>query len=189
MANKQLAARYAKALISLAIERNELEVVYNDMSSFLQSCNESHEFKVFLKSPIIKADDKIAVLNKIYAGNVTTLSISFLSKVTKSTREAYLGDIAEEFIAQYKKHKNIITAHLSSSTPLSESFKSEITKEILSIPQDGKSYTVEFVEKINPNLIGGFILRVEDKQIDTSLARRVGLLKRKFNENLYIKAF
>jgi F-type H+-transporting ATPase subunit delta len=189
MANKQLASRYAKALLELASERNELNKVFEDMTLFQQSCEGSSDLVVFLKSPVIKADDKIAVLNKIFSGKITDLSLAFLSKLARSTREAYLHEIATEFISHYKKHNNIITAHLTSAIPLSDSFKSAVSKLIVEIPNDGKSYTVEFTEKINKDLIGGFVLRVDDKQIDTSLSRRVGLLRRSFNENLYIKEF
>ncbi len=189
MANKQLASRYAKALLELASERNELNKVYEDMTLFQQTCEGSHDLVVFLKSPIIKADDKVAVLKKIFEGQVSALSINFLAKIAKSAREAYLQDIAKEFIVQYKKHNNIITANLISAAPLSNEFKSAITKLIMEIPKDGKSYTVELKEKINQDIIGGFVLRVDDKQIDTSVSRRIGLLRRAFSENLYIKEF
>jgi F-type H+-transporting ATPase subunit delta len=74
MLNPRLAARYAKSLIDLALEKDQLENVYNDMQYLQAVCKQSREFVGLLKSPVIKADKKDTILKSITAGKVGELT-------------------------------------------------------------------------------------------------------------------
>lgn len=185
MAEPRIAHRYAKSLIDLAREQKSLDLAFADMELILKACHESRDFSIMLKSPVINTDKKLAILKEIFVGKVTPISLDFFILLTKKKREKYIPEIAAAFVAQYKSDKGIKIAEVSTAVKLSEEAKSKILEIVA-----GKTKTkVELVEKINPSLIGGFILRVDDNQIDTSISSQITLLKRDFSKNLYVKDF
>ena len=185
MKGTRVASRYAKSLINLAIEKGELEKVYADMALVNATCMQSKELYLFLKSPIIKTDKKVAVLKEIFANKVSKVSQEFIDLIAKKRREIYLSEIAQEFVAQYRAHKKILIAVITSAAGLDDTLR----KKVLEIVKDNLKSEVELVEKVNKDLIGGFVLRIGDKQVDTSLARKLKQLTMSFSENPYIKEF
>jgi len=169
------ANRYAQSLLDLAIEQNKLDSVYNDMELILSTIEESRELRSLLKSPVVKTDKKYSVLQSLFGAKISDLSNQFLKLVSSRKREALLEDIARTFIALYKKQKNIIVAEVTSAVRLDESQKQKI---IGLLKTDA---TVEMIEKIDPSIIGGFVVRVDDKQIDASILRELNDLKQALN--------
>lgn len=185
MAEPRIAHRYAKSLIDLSREQNSLAEVFADMELMLKAIHDSRDFAVMLKSPVINTDKKLAILKEIFSGKVSPVSLNFFILLTKKKREKYIHEIAASFVAQYKAEKGIKIAEVSTPVPLSE----EAKKKILDIVIGKTGLKVELVEKIRPELIGGFILRVDDNQVDTSISSQINLLKRDFSKNLYVKDF
>lgn len=185
MAEPRIAHRYAKSLLDLAREQKSLDAVFADMELVLKAINESRDFSVLLKSPVISTDKKLAILKEIFSANVSTISLSFLVLLANKKREKYIHEIASSFVAQYKADKGIKIAEVSTPVALSE----EAKKKILEIVIGKTGLKVELVEKIKPELIGGFILRVDDNQVDNSISSQINLLKRDFSKNLYVKDF
>lgn len=169
-----VATRYAKSLMELAAESNKVDVVRNDMKTIKELCEQNHEFALFLDSPIIKTDKKIAVIKEVFKGKVSDLTLSFLTLITSKHREALTKEIAEAFDEQYKQNKNIFTAVVTSAKGLDSTTKSKLL-ELVKSQTKGE---VELSEKIDPNTIGGFILTIGDKQIDHSVARQLGNMKK-----------
>ena len=176
------ATRYAKSLIDLSLEQGALETVYQDMLFIHDTCEKNRELIVFLNSPIIKTDKKIEVLHAVF-NNLGKLSKSFVDLIARKRRENYLPEIAAEFISHYKKHKKILTAIVTTAVGLDDTLR----KQVLDLVKQGNNNEVELVEKIDKNIIGGLILRVGDKQIDSSILRKIKSLTRTFSENPYIK--
>ena len=110
MPNPRLAGRYAKSLIDLAIEKDQLEAVYKDMLFLQAACHGSKEFVSLLKSPVIKADKKDRILDAVTAGKIGVITTAFNKLLLKKGRESYLPEIISAFIDQYKAHKDIHTA-------------------------------------------------------------------------------
>jgi F-type H+-transporting ATPase subunit delta len=174
-----VATRYAKSLLQLAVEKGQLEKVYADML-FIQSVCEKHkDFVNFLNSPIINTDKKLSVLNEIFKGHVSDISLSFFVILANKRREMYMGDIAKSFIAQYKEHKNILTAVITSAKGIDASVKAKV----LELVKQTTKGEVELVEKVDKDLIGGFVLRIGDKQVDASVSRKLNDLRKTFTEN------
>ena len=105
MLNPRLAARYAKSLIDLATEQNQLERVYDDMLLLQSVCKTNRDFVALLKSPVIPADKKLSVLDASTSGRVTDLTASFNRLLVRKGRESVLPEIADAFIEQYKVQK------------------------------------------------------------------------------------
>ncbi|MDQ3192141.1 MAG: ATP synthase F1 subunit delta [Bacteroidota bacterium] len=180
-----VASRYAKSLLDLALEQAKIEQVKEDMQYIVDACRESKDFSNFVKNPIIKTDKKIAVFKEVFAGKVGDLSQAFIELLCKKRREQNVEDIAKEFLKQYNKHKQVMTAVITSASGIDENIRQRVLKMIT----DSTKWEVELVEKVNPDFIGGFTLQFDDKRIDTTLLHKLEKLKREFKENPYIKNF
>lgn len=186
MAETRVASRYVKSLLSLAVEQNALDAVYSDMLSFSKIVKENREFALMLRNPIIKHDKKRDILEKIFKGKVNKLTLAIFDIITAKNREPLLPAIAEEFHHAYNVYKNIGEATVTTAVPLDAALRAEI-EGIVKKLSDKKQ--VEIKEKVDPEMIGGFVLNVGDRQVDASIKNKLKALKVKFSENPYIKEF
>jgi F-type H+-transporting ATPase subunit delta len=182
MSDIRVASRYAKSLLELAEEKGILEQVHQDMVLFSKTTEESRDFKLLLRNPIIKHDKKLSILNSIFKGKVTDMTLAFFSIITRKNREAVLDQVALEFEKQYNLKKGIQQVSVVSATPLTGDLRKELSD--LVARQTGK--TIQLLETIDQNLIGGFVLRVGDNMIDSSVRTTLRRLKNNFNDNTYI---
>jgi len=185
MEGTRVASRYAKSFIDLTIEQGVLEQAYADMKYISEVCKTNHDFVSFLKSPIIKTDKKQAVLKEVFSGKLNKVTDAYVKLITDKKRELYLAEIADEFVNQYKHKKQILTAVVTTANGIDET----IRKKVMEIVKGVSNSDVVLEEKINKDLIGGFIIRVGDKQVDASIARKLSNLKRGFDENPFVKEF
>jgi F-type H+-transporting ATPase subunit delta len=186
MADSRVASRYVKSLLSLAVEQNAVEAVHTDMQLFDKICLENRPFANMLKSPIIKHDKKKDILEAIFKGKVHTLTLAILEMLTNKNREPLLPSIAHEFHNAYNEYKGIEKATVTTTIAVDAKLKGEIEAIVKKLSTKKQ---VELVEKIDKDLIGGFILNVGDRQIDASIKNKLKSLKVKFAENPYIKEF
>lgn len=184
----KIGIRYAQALAGLAGERNEISAVYTDMKSFLTAYNGSEDLRTMLKSPVIKFDKKIAVLKTLFGG-ISAVTQLFFDKIVKEKREKYLGDIAQAFISQVDASNGIFTVKIKSAAPLTAANRATIQELAKGHLSAGDVKEIRFEESIDTSLLGGFIITVGDRQIDTSFAHKLKELERSFNENVYVKNF
>lgn len=185
MRETRVSQRYAKSLIDLALEKGQLEPVREDMLLVFSTIRESHDLSLMLKSPVIKTDKKQEILKAVFGGKIGVISSEFIDIITRKRRESQLEAIAESFLTQYKKHKQILTAVITSASGLDEKLRAQV----MQIVKGTTNSEVELIEKVDNDLIGGFILRVGDKQVDASIMRQIKNLDRSFNENPYVKEY
>ncbi len=185
MKGTRAAVRYAKALKELALEQGVLEKVRDDMTLIESVCKSNHDFAVMLNSPIIKTDKKQSILNEVFKGKISKLTELFIQVLAAKRRESYIEAIAIEFGKQFKEHKKILTAIVTTAQGLDEALR----KKVLSVVQGSGHSEIELVEKINEKLIGGFTLQVGDKRVDASLQKQIRKLSQSFSENPYIKEY
>lgn len=186
MSQNRAASRYAKSLLELAVEKGKLEDVQQDMKLFDKVCKENKNFTLMLKNPIIKHDKKKAVLNALFEGKVNDLTIALFGIITKKNRESILPALAVEFQNQYNTHKGIELAKVTTAVPLTKELRAKLEGIVKNISD---RTSVELVEEIDKNIIGGFILKVGDRQIDDSIKTKLKALELEFSQNLYIKEF
>jgi len=181
MKNLKAASRYAKSLLDLSIERGQLDRVYEDMQFIANQVVNNREVGVMIKSPVIKSDAKMRVLHSVFGGNIGELVLAFVRIIADKGRESLLPEIAEEFIRQVKAHKNILSVIIISAVPLEKEAKERIVMEL------GREHkgAIEIQEKTDPAVIGGFILRIGDKQIDSSVAGHFRAMRKEFRNNPY----
>ena len=183
MPNPRLAARYAKAILDLAVEKNELENVYNDMLFLRQAFRDSRDLVSMLRSPIIKADKKGKVLDAIGAGRISVITASFNKLLLTKEREAYLPEIVTAFIEQYKIYKGIQTVKLTTATPVSEELKQAILEKVRTVRNVQQ---IDLHTEVNQDLIGGFVLEIGDELVDASIAFELNNIKKQFKNNDFI---
>jgi F-type H+-transporting ATPase subunit delta len=181
MKNLKAASRYAKSLLDLSIEKGQLDRVYGDMQFIASEVVSNRDVMLMIKSPIIKADTKMRVLLSVFAGNIGELALAFIQIIADKGRESLLPEIADDFIRQVKAHKNILSVTIISAYPLEESAKQRIVAE-LSRNHRG---AIEIQEATDASVIGGFILRIGDKQIDSSVAGHFRAMRKEFRNNPY----
>ncbi len=178
MSDLTVASRYAKSLIDLAEEQNTLEEIRTDMEFFVQVAKSSNQLQAVLRNPIISHDKKLGILNGIFAGKVHRATMSFFKIMVDKSRAEILYYTAQEFVNQYNIKKHINKAVITSAAPLSEANRQQIIAEVKAMAGG----EVVLQEKVDPALIGGFILTVGDRQIDTSVLSNLKKLKKEFAE-------
>jgi F-type H+-transporting ATPase subunit delta len=185
MPNPRLAARYAKSLIDISIEQGQLEHVYADMQFLQRIIKENPELGALLRSPIVNADKKEKILTAVTDGRITPLTASFNKLLVTKGREENLPEIITAFIKQYKDYKNIHVVQLTTATPVSEEVKNAIVAQIRST---SNMQNIELETKIDPNLIGGFVLQSGDKLVDASISYDLRQIAKQFESNEFIYA-
>ena len=186
MSVTRIATRYAKSLLELAIEQNKLEPVSADIQT-LQSAIKNRDLYLLMKSPIVHADKKMAVLNALFQSRVDPLTMAYLKLLVTKGREMYVPEIAAEFISQYKVLKKITTVRVTSAAPLSESVLADLRKRMLASGATTENLDIEV--QVDPKLIGGFVLEFDNKRYDASAANKLAELKADFLKNQYIREF
>ena len=170
----KIGVRYAKALLQVAIEKNLLEEVRKDMFLLDSLIVSVPEFMQVLNSPVVKPSEKQAILKAAISTQVSELTFGFIEMMILHRRENRLADIIRNFQDQYRTHKGILTATLT--TPVSVSEKT--SKEISDLLKNKYNKNVELTPKIEPSILGGFILQVEDLQLDSSVQTQLRKIRR-----------
>ena len=185
MSIKRVAGRYAKSLISLALDRNEQDTVLADMRGLIQMA-ENRDLNNLFKSPIVSIDKKRAVFKSLFDTRFTELSKSFVHLVLTKGRESILPNIAQEYIEQYNEHKGITQVELTSAVPLDAATTQQITQKLLT--SNLGLQNIELTSKVNPDIMGGIVIRIGDKLIDDSIAFKLKKFSKQFEGKEYIKA-
>lgn len=177
MSSYRVAARYAKSLLELAKDQDKLDEVHKDMRLFDHVCKDNRNFVLLLKNPIVNHWKKRAILHAIFEGKVNDLTMAILDITTRKNREGLLPVIAGEFHLQYNVLKGIQEATVVTHFELDESLRNSI-KEI--VKKISKGNTVELTEKVDEDIIGGYLLKVGDTQVDDTLASKLKELELEF---------
>ncbi len=185
MRHTKVKKRYAKALFDLALEQNIIETIYDDMQFLMKVCKQVPEFNILMKSPIIKSDKKVKILSSILPPSIHPVTRKFIEIVTKKNRETFMDCMSFEFIELYKEHHHIQTVYLTTSHEISNQIRTSL-KAIISSEINSQ---IDLIENIDSELIGGFIIKTQDKVFDSSFKGRIENLKREFSQNVYKKGF
>lgn len=173
MDQSKINVRYSKAFFMLAMEKGMTEVLRKDAELVASVCGASNEFVLLLESPVVKTSQKVKVFKSIFEGKVNELTLKFLVLITENKREKYIPGIFRNLEDLYRQEEGIKTAVLTSAQPLTE----DLTKQVIEILEKEFKTKVELSSKVDESLIGGFILRVGDKQHDSSISTQLKKIK------------
>ena len=173
MDQSKITVRYAKAFFTLVKERNQLDALKKDVELIYHLCTDSADFRLLLESPVVKTSQKIKLMEAIFKGKVHEISLSFLYMLAENKREAYLASICRNVLALFQQDQGIKNVVITSAMALGP----EIIRQIKQQLESGLNARIELREQINPELIGGFILRIDDRQVDASMASQLRKIK------------
>jgi len=176
------ALRYAKALLSLAKEKNIDSEVNNDLKLIVDTIKESDDLNAMLKSPVIKASDKKNVLNAIFGDKVNNITKGLFDILAENKRISILETVATQYSIIFDHHQNIQTAKVTTAVALTKQLEDKIQEKIVALT--GNNATIKNI--IDPAIIGGFILRVGDLQYDASISNQFKELQKEFDNSHYI---
>jgi F-type H+-transporting ATPase subunit delta len=179
MNNSKISVRYSRAIFQSALEKKNLDKVYQDMIFISEICK-SPETKEFLKSPIISPTKKEAIFHSMLEGNVEDITLALLDLIVKNGRESFIPLIALNFIHETKKYKGITESVLTTAVKVDDSVRAQVTKLISDIFKT----KVELKENLDPGIIGGFILQIDDKYIDASIKNKLRKIKKELIGNI-----
>lgn len=182
MTNPRLATRYAKSLMGLAQEQNQLEAVYADMEYLQGICKSNKDFVNLLRSPIIKPGVKKKIVSAVTEGKTGVLTNAFNNLIITKGRESNLPEIAATFIQQYKDYKGIRTVKITTAVPMEESAK----KDIISKMKQDAGAAIEIDSVVDESIIGGFVLQTGDSLVDASIAYDLKAIQKQFMNNDFI---
>ncbi len=173
--SSKAAARYAKSLIDLSKEQNALESVKDDMVFFEKVVGDHAELNAILKNPIVPLDKKKGIVSGLTQGKCHQVSEAFFALAINKGRSALLFEIAKQFVDQYNQLKGIVQAEVVSAVTLSDAQRQEIAQVVKKAMQANE---VVLQEQTNANIIGGFVLKVGDRQFDASIASSLNKLRK-----------
>jgi F-type H+-transporting ATPase subunit delta len=185
MRSVKIASRYAKSLLILAKDKSLVEEIAADMQSLENIGKESRDLRLLLKSPVVRKDKKISVLNTLFQASFQEPTMMFVHLITRKNREDILLEIAESFMRQYREMKGIKEASVTTSMALSAELQQSVEKAL----REWAKSDVNIVFHVNPDIIAGIIVRLEDQEYNGSVAAKLAGLKQQFSKNLYVPQY
>lgn len=182
MEGTRAALRYAKASLNLAKEKGLQDKVNEDMILIRDTIAENHDLEVMLKSPVIKSEVKSKALDKIFSKKVNSITMGVINLLIENKRLNLLPLVAKEFIVIYDFLQGVEVAQVTTAVPLTKALEEKLLKRI----NESVDSEVTLKNVVDPSIIGGFVLRIGDKEYDSSVAYRLEDLLSQFEDNQYI---
>ena len=170
--------RYAKAFFSIAKEKNMLNTLKTDIELVLNICQNSSDFVLLLESPVVKTSKKIEVVSTIFKKKIHESSLQFLLLITRNKREIHIPGICRNFLSLSRKDQNIKSAVITTATEI----KKDTISKIETLIAKELNAKIELTSEVNADIIGGMILRVDDKQYDASVSTQLKKIKQSLLE-------
>jgi len=180
----KISVRYAKAIYLLGKEKGLLDQIKIDITLLSNILKSNPDFKMVIESPVLKPSAKIKAVTSIFKGKINDLTLNFLVILIKNKREQNLEGICRRFSDIYAQEKGIKTALITTAVVLDEN----ISKALSKILAEEFEAQIEIEHKLNPDILGGYILKVGDQQYDASVASSLrkmmqSLVKSDFSKN------
>lgn len=175
MTGTRAAIRYAKAILEVSNAKGTATIVSQDMATIAKAISESKELKSFLANPIIKGNIKLNALLEVFA-SVNEDTKSLFNLLLQNKRFTILEAITVQFKTLYDEMNGVQVAYVTTATELTSEMKAQVLAKIKEL--SAKEITI--ISKVNPEIIGGFIIRIGDQQYNASIADKLSQLKREF---------
>jgi F-type H+-transporting ATPase subunit delta len=175
----KISVRYAKALFEIALEKELLDEISTDLKVLYNASQSIFQFRDFLMNPILPLSEKKTLLHKIFSGKLNPLTLEFMDLLVKNNRLPFVEGIARKFNEKYKVYKGITEVKFTTVSPLDKAVQKAVFKHI----GFETSQKLSLEEIIDPDIIGGFIIQIEDEQIDASVKTRLNKIKKELVKN------
>lgn len=179
MLTSKVAKRYAKGLLELTQERQQTTEVLSDMKALIKILNESQELNRFLQAPFLDHNKKMQVAKEVFKSFLPVVQ-NLILLVIKNGRATHLKNIAQDYINKVEDLHGVQRVTLTTAAPLSQENIDKILQSSKMINAGSKP---DLKVIIKPELLGGYILRVGDQQLDTSVRSKLANMKKEFQLN------
>jgi len=176
MASTRAAIRYAKAILDLSISKGVAEVVNNDMKLIGSTINDNSELNTFIQSPVLKVEIKEKALLEVFA-SVNGVTKGLFHLLFENKRFEILKGITAEYSKLFDVMNGVEVAKVTTAIAMDAELEAKVLAKIATLSD--KKITIE--NTVDPSIIGGFILRIGDKQYNASVANRLQVLKRELS--------
>jgi F-type H+-transporting ATPase subunit delta len=173
MNESQISVRYAKALFQSASEKQILDQVFSDMELLSEACK-LKDFTYMLELPSLQPSQKYKLVQSLFEKKMSEISLSMIQLIISNKREVFLSGIARNFSDLYRKEKGIRSAELLTAVPVDE----EAVKSIRELIRKAYDADVELSTSVDEDVIGGFVLTIEDMQYDASVVSNLRKIKK-----------
>ena len=174
--SQAVARVYAKALFDIGTEDGSLGQIFDDLNGIQSVADSSPEVQNFLQSPKLKREDKIRVMDELFADKVTRPVLGLLHVLIEKRREPVFDNIVEEFAKYRDEHEGRVHARVTSARPLSDDQLETLTNALAK--SSGK--TVQLKQQVNPAVIGAIRVNLGDYVLDGTVLRKMNELRRSF---------
>ena len=164
--------RYAKAMLSYAQESKAAEVVAEDMYALISLLHENNEVQTVLENPILPVTEKEAVLKELFS-QASPETFKLFSLLAAKNRLSILSATAEQYVQLYAQTQGEVTAIVTTAVGLTPLLKQMVLEKAKGLTKEN----VQLENKINPEIIGGFILKIGDLQYDASVSHQLKSIK------------
>tara|TARA_A100001011_G_scaffold133771_1_gene140994 strand:+ start:2794 stop:3351 length:558 start_codon:yes stop_codon:yes gene_type:complete len=169
-----ISERYGSALFDLASDKKCIDNILDNFNIFEKVISDSSELRHVLSSPLVNSDEKLNIILKIFSNsNLHNLTKTFLKVLDNNKRISNLLPIILQFKKINSEKRGDITADVTSANQLSDEEKNNIKNQLKS--SLGQKLSLNF--DVDKDIIGGLIVKVGSKMIDTSLANKINKLK------------
>jgi F-type H+-transporting ATPase subunit delta len=182
MNESQISVRYAKALFQTAREKQMLDRVYRDMEILMDTCD-IDDFQYMLIMPSLQPSQKCVLVDSILKEHLSELSMGMLNLVIKNKREMYIPGIARNFRDLYRKARGIHSARLVTARSVDE----DTMEKIRALIKKAYKTEVELAASVDKDMIGGFVLNIENLQYDASVSSHLKRMKNKLLQTTIVK--
>ena len=174
-----VAGRYATALFELALEQRSVDAVKSDLDRFATLVDENPELARLVRSPVFGADEQTKALTAVLAGaNIGGLTANFLRLVASNRRLFSIGAIIKSFRLLVARHKGEVTAEVTVAEKLDDKHLGALKSALKNVT--GKD--VDLDVKVDPSIIGGLIVKLGSRMVDTSLKTKLNAIKHAMKE-------
>lgn len=167
---KLVAKTYGDALFELAVEEEKVDSLVEEVSAVIQILEENDDLQKLMNHPKISKEEKISVMENIFKDKVSDDLTGFIKIIVSKDRYGEIAEIFEYFIAKVKEYKNIGTAYVTTAVELNASQKEALVNKLLSTT---KYKEIEMIYNVDKQLIGGMVVRIGDRVVDSSIKTKL----------------
>jgi len=172
---KLVSKTYAQALFELAVEENKTSSLLEETVGLLEVIRTNAAFGKFMNHPKIPKEDKLAVVKNVFENRISKELVGFLITIVEKDRYTEIENILCEFIAAVKEYNNIGTAYVTTAIALENNEKQDIESRLLATT---KYKTIECIYDVDKDLIGGMVIKMGDRVVDSSIRTKLDKLQR-----------
>ena len=178
--DKQIAVAqvYSRAMHDLAVSKNQADALAEELEELAGHTRDNADLDTFFSSPLIDAGDRAASLESMFRGQVSDLLLDSLQVINRKGRLGLLEVIAEAYHLIHQEHLGRVDVHVTTAVPLGATLR----QKLVSVLAEHSGRQPQLIEEVDPSLIGGIVLKIDDEKIDASVIHEIGRLRRRLRE-------